>query len=177
MKYRLLGHKSKFLTIIVAVLAAAVAIFFEERRIDALVRESSVWAEVLHAMRDTNTGVLVVRVGDDRIDKANPEAEKIFGYEPDGMFGLPVSELIPKELLPDHERSYSKTMESASSSALKERVIPISCMAKRRDGSEVPLIIRLYIGKNGVVALVNQLDESRYIPRDGMGLLVPKVSN
>lgn len=166
-----LKSNSRMLTIIVSVAVAALAIFFEERRISDLEEESSSWSELLVAMRDCNTGIVIIRVGEDRIAKANKDAEELFGYKNGELLGLPVSEIVPEEFMPEHKRAYERTMETAATT-LETRVVPISCLAKKKDGTTVPVIIRLYIGKGGIVALINHNKTSKYLKMDGVAFRV-----
>lgn len=154
------------------VFMAIVALAFtgwEHSRVMRLEEQSSTWGELLIAMQETKTGIVIVSRGDDRINKANQEAEELFGYESNGMEGLPVSELVPEAFKKEHNDGYSRAMVRPDGKFEDTSVVPVACMAKRRDGSEVPIVIRLYIGKRGVIALINHNKDSKYLPLDQMG--------
>lgn len=161
----------KYITIGVLVLIAAGSIMFEEARIDDLRDGASTYAEMVEAMVDTKTGIIIVRSGSQNIDKANEDACKLLGYDKGELEGLPITELVPQEYLPQHNKSYGEAMEKKSHDSTP-RVVPIACYAKRKDDTFIPCVIRLYIGKNGILALINHNDQSKYLPMDKMGELI-----
>lgn len=71
---------------------------------------------------------------------ANPVSERMFGYEPDGLLGL-----IIEDLLPDHLRKRHITYRHDFNAHPEPRPMGMGrdLVAKRRDGSEFPVAVSL----------------------------------
>lgn len=84
-------------------------------------------------------GILLVD-GDGVIRRVNPEAERLFGYEPESLLGRRVEELIPAEfrgMHRDHRERYT------SHPAIRPMGIGMELQALRRDGVAFPVEVSL----------------------------------
>jgi PAS domain S-box-containing protein len=78
---------------------------------------------------------------DGRIDRANAQAERLFGYEQGGLLGVSVDELVPEAV-----RSRHHVHRAHYGSAPRVRPMGGSgqtLIGRRRDGSEIPVEIAL----------------------------------
>lgn len=156
--------KSRFIAALIAAGFAVLSIGFEERRVNRIETEMSTYARLIEAMHDTRTGVIEVMMGDKAISSASEGAEDIFGYTMAELKGLPVENLVPVPFLDDHRAGFDAATKTSIDGTMKRRVLPVRCNAKKKDGTEVPVIIRVYIGKHSIIALVNKDTDSEYIP-------------
>jgi hypothetical protein len=146
---------------------AAITFFgytYHKKSVETLEGRASTWTRLLTALSDTNTGVVEVLSGDTRVTWASSEAMSIFGYE-DTMKGLDLTEIMPGYMITkDHNAKVLKAMDNAKVGHLERRVTAITCVGKRKNGEEVRLVIRIFIGRKSVIALLNRAEETRYLP-------------
>lgn len=159
-----LNLKFRRATLILLASLAGIAIYFNELKVRRLEENSFLWTQLLVVMRECHTGIILVEAGSSNIAKANEEAESLFGYSSGEMSGLPVSELVADQFLEKHTKAYSESLERSAAHTVKTRAIPVLCSGKRKDGTLVPCVIRLYIGDHGTIALINLNSESKYLP-------------
>jgi PAS domain S-box-containing protein len=77
---------------------------------------------------------------DGRILLANPVSERMFGYEPDGLRGLMVEDLLPEQLRKRHvayRKDFNTHPEPRPMGSGRDLV------ARRKDGSEFPVAVSL----------------------------------
>jgi PAS domain S-box-containing protein len=82
------------------------------------------------------------------IEFANPAAERIYGYDPGEMNGLPLSEILAPGSKYEDELAARRALFSA---APESAVSVLPRIAKRKDGSELPVEITAcrYVGADG----------------------------
>ncbi len=93
-----------------------------------------------------------------RIVKVNEEAERMFGYARDALLGRDVDLIIPDRFKPAHHAKRARYADSPSA-----RTISRDIAAKRADGAEVPVEIRISPLESGgqlsVVGIVRDVTE------------------
>ena len=87
-----------------------------------------------------------------RILLANPVSERMFGYEPDGLVGVVIEELLPAHMRKRHvgyRESFNQHPEPRPMGMGRDLV------AKRRDGTEFPVAVSLSYAKiDGVLTVM-----------------------
>ncbi len=105
---------------------------------------------------------MVISGEDGRIQLANLQAERLFGYERGEMQGQPVQMLIPQDLHGHYERDVEEFYRGDFSRAMGEG---LELRAKRRDGTEIPVEIRFspLEGEDGhsMTAAIRDISERR----------------
>lgn len=107
------------------------------------------------------------------VRQANPMAEKLFGYERDELIGLPVEELVPRDVRaahPGHRSDYAAT------SSVRPMGIGMELQALRKSGMEFPVEISLAPlkfddGVNWTVATVRDVSLQKRMRDFGTGAL------
>lgn len=127
-------------------------------------KQADTWTRFLLTFADTNTGIIEVANGQSTIYYASPNASSILGYNDRELEGVDLSAILPPDMAPHHQLQMYYAMGLASSSKLKTKVTAMLCKARRYDGTEVEVVIRLFIGKHSVFALINRADETKYLP-------------
>lgn len=139
-------------------------VHYHNKTLDTLEGRASTWTRLLTSMSDTNTGIVEILNGETKVSWASSEAMGIFGYGTT-MKGLDITDLMPDYMIPkDHNKRVLTSMDKAKTGSLERRVTAIACTGKRANGDEVKLIIRIFLGKKSVIALINRAEETRYIP-------------
>jgi PAS domain S-box-containing protein len=87
---------------------------------------------------DAAPDAILVIDGDGRIVKVNDEAERMFGYDRNALLGRDVEMIIPDRFKQAHRAKRARYGESPSA-----RTISGDLTARRADGSEVPVEIRI----------------------------------
>lgn len=126
-------------------------------------------ARLLVYMDDTNTGLIEVREGN-RIAEANRAACNIFGYSADsGMDGLSISAILPKWFAGHHDARMNAALDLARKGMIAPRVSTMRCTAIKQNGDAVEVIVRVFIGRECVLAIVNKAQDTIYFempPKD-----------
>lgn len=116
-------------------------------------------------------GILVVEA-DGRISAANPEAERLFGYERDALLGLPVDALVPPSA---RERHAGHRATYQADPVRRPMGIGMELEARRADGSTFPVEISLnqgrLDGRDCTVAVVRDVTLRRRLRDFGAGAL------
>jgi PAS domain S-box-containing protein len=98
--------------------------------------------------------------GEGRIVKVNDEAERMFGYPRDGLLGRDVEVIIPDRFTQMHRARRARYRDAPSA-----RTISGDLTARRADGSEVPVEIRISPLESGgqltIVGIVRDITERR----------------
>lgn len=137
---------------------------FYEKKARLAEGEAPTWTRLITALSDTNTGVIEVRSGETKVSWASAEAMRIFGYN-DTMIGSDITELMGDGVVPvEHNNRVLFAMEKVRSGEINRRVTAITCVGKKRNGEEVKLVIRIFLGRQSVIALLNLAEETRYLP-------------
>jgi PAS domain S-box-containing protein len=71
---------------------------------------------------------------------ANPVSERMFGYEPDGLVGLAIEDLLPEDLRKRHV-AYRKEFNAHPEP--RPMGMGRDLVARRKDGSEFPVAVSL----------------------------------
>lgn len=124
------------------------------RRVEALERENERMRRLLDASPDGYLRVDASGV----VRWANREAERLFGYEPGGLIGRMVEELVPEELRSRHV--HHRAAFTASPQA-RDMAVGRELVGLRRDGSLVPIEIRLARTTDDVVVTIRDASERR----------------
>lgn len=112
---------------------------------------------VLEAIPD---GIVVVD-GDGTIVTANRHAERLFGWEPGGLVGRSVEELLPRRVGAAHRRHRHRY---GSDPAARQMGLGLDLWGRRRDGAEFPVDVSLgpvedAEGRTLVLATVRDMTE------------------
>lgn len=98
-----------------------------------------------------------------RIDLANTQSERLFGYSTNELIGQPIEVLVPRMLRDGHRHLLQKYMTEPQTISLNLRH-PLVGM--HRDGIEIPMEIGLapYQSSDGlhILALINDITERKY---------------
>lgn len=152
---------------LIVVLGITVTWLFMELR-DAktrLAKEAGSWTRLIQTMKSTNTGFLEVKSGETKFNYASPEAHAIFGYEPGEMEGLPLDAIMPKTMAYDHERKMIESMALARNHThYGPKVIPVECKARKKDGTEFDIVLRIMLGDEYVQVIANKASEAKFLP-------------
>lgn len=93
---------------------------------------------------DSALDAIVAMDGDGRITQWNPQAEKLFGWDAEDVYGRKVSEtIIPERLRLEHEKGLSH-FHRTGKGAMLGKVMEVSGL--RRDGTEVPVDLSINLG-------------------------------
>ncbi len=138
-----------------------------QERASAMRSESSTEVRLLLSLEDTNTGLMEVRGTTDQITYASPAASRILGYDPGELTGTPISSILPEGFRQHHASS----MKAATARVLVEghsSVSTMHCVALGKRGEPVDVVVRIFVSRNGIIAILNRFDEIRYIPMAGV---------
>jgi PAS domain S-box-containing protein len=155
-------HFAAVIGVLVCIAVVAFSILYRAK--EHHVRSANSWTEFLALLKESNTGLIKVRSGDNWIFWASPEAEGIFGYGPDEMSGLPLNKIMSQELAYAHEEKMYKSMLDAKDPKLAVRLIPVECKAVKKDGTMFNIVLRIMIGDESVFVIVNKESETKFIP-------------
>lgn len=156
-----------FAVVIVVLTCISIGVFtLYKRAKEHQDRSANSWVEFLRMLKETNTGLIKVRSGDNWIFWASHEAEGIFGYGEDEMSGLPLARIMPEKFVYDHEKKMLSSMEKAKHKQIPIRLIPVSCQGLTKDGKTFDVVLRIMIGDDSVMVLVNRASETRFMPID-----------
>ena len=93
---------------------------------------------------------------------ANPVSERMFGYEPDGLLGLLIEDLLPDHL---RKRHIAYRHEFNANPEPRPMGMGRDLVAKRRDGSEFPVAVSLsytkMAGELMVMAFISDVTERK----------------
>jgi PAS domain S-box-containing protein len=119
---------------------------------------------------DAAPDAILVIDSNGRIIKVNDEAERMFGYARDALLGRDVDLIIPDRFKPAHRAKRAGYGESPSA-----RTISGDLTAKRADGAEVPVEIRISPldtgGQLTVVGIVRDVTERQRAQREQQRLV------
>lgn len=107
--------------------------------------------ESLNALFEHATEGIIISDKTGRIVRANPSAERLFGYLPGELIGRVIEDLVPSKFRERHEKdrdSYNKNPHARSMGK------NMDLYARRKDDSEFPVEISLSYYKNGEETLV-----------------------
>ena len=128
--------------------------------------------EQFRALAETAQVGIFVIAQDDTIVFANPPVEKIFGYKPSELIGMPMTTLIPAELRHTHRAGIERY------SATGARHIPwegVELPGLAKDGREIPLEITIgeFIrdGRRYFTGIARDITERRRAEQDRASLL------
>jgi PAS domain S-box-containing protein len=96
--------------------------------------------EVYRRVFDSAPDAIVVVDGSGTIDLANPAAERLFGYAPAEMVGLPVEALVPDAVRGRHTRLREGFADRPSARPMGPTA---RLVAQHRDGQQIPVEIML----------------------------------
>lgn len=109
-------------------------------------KEDKFQMESLKALFDHATEGIIICDQSGTIVRANPSAEKAFGYYPNGLIGVKIEELIPTRFVPDHSKLRDGYMAKPHARSMGKNM---DLYAKRKDNSEFPVEISLSYFKQG----------------------------
>ncbi len=120
------------------------------RRAEAAPRVAARTSEDTFRVLAEITGEAVVRAdGDGRITYVNPSAQRLFGFSPSEAQGQPLAVLLPDRFHAAQAQAWQDVLAGAVSTTVKSDG---TLTAVRRDGTEVPVEMRLSAGTlDGVV--------------------------
>ncbi|MFC7301697.1 PAS domain S-box protein [Cognatiluteimonas weifangensis] len=84
---------------------------------------------------------LIIVDGAGRIERANQQAERLFGYPPDGLTGLGIEQLVPAEARQRHQAHRIGYIAAPRMRPMGDRAMTLAGL--RRDGSQFPVEIAL----------------------------------
>jgi PAS domain S-box-containing protein len=125
-------------------------------------KESSTYEKVLIVLEETNTAMMQVEAHGNRIYAPNSIACSMFGYSFEELDGLEVAKLIPIWYQPEHDAKMKAAMNLAEIGHIPYPGVTMDCTAVRKDGREINVFVRVYIGKSGVVAIANLASQMRF---------------
>jgi len=133
---------------------------------DKLRKEASVSARFILASQEAGTGILEVKAKSGTIIYADPIAEKIFGYQPGEMTGLPLSNLMVGVLAERHQAGIDAAVERLSTDSKAPKVLVTPCTAVRKNNSLVSVVVRAYLSPHdeSLFAAVNSLTDVVWHP-------------
>lgn len=101
------------------------------------------------------------------IEKANPYAAKIFGYETDELNGKLIEVLIPKPL---RDRHVTYRQQYIKNPVPRSMGSSLNLLAVKKDGSEFPVEVSLATfeaeGRKQIVSFVNDITERKKVEND-----------
>jgi PAS domain S-box-containing protein len=104
---------------------------------------------------------------DGRIERANAQAEKLFGYRRDELLGEPVELLIPQRFRNSHLK-HRKSFADAPK--IRTMGSSLDLFARRKDGTDIPIDVKLSPIRTRdrmvVVAAIRDITESQRIARE-----------
>lgn len=156
---------------IVALLTAG-SLWHYDMKLSEAERDATIWAEVLVALHETNTGLISVKSGTTTIRYANTDACNIFGYE-QPMGGIDINDILPEWFREAHQKLMLNSMDAATHGTLQKKNSTMPCTALRKDGTTVEVIVRVVIAKKHVIAIINLADEMNYSPMKPMPVIPP----
>jgi PAS domain S-box-containing protein len=119
---------------------------------------------------DAAPDAILVSDSEGRIIKVNAEAERMFGYARDALLGRDVDVIVPDRFKQAHRAKRARYGESPSA-----RTISGELAAKRADGTEVPVEIRISPldtgGELTTVGIVRDVTERRRAQREQVRLV------
>lgn len=118
--------------------------------------EASTETRLLLALDDTHTGLIDIQQGTTAIAYANGAACDIFGYK--SMAGEDVGSLLP-ELM---REAHAEHMRLAMVKGAPSHISVMRCVALKRGGEPITVVVRVAVSRNGVQAMVNRADEISY---------------
>jgi len=122
----------------------------------------SISTELLSAVMSLIPDAAIVADGDGRIVSGNQRAERLFGYLPGSLIGLPIEELVPERARRRHRGHRSAFLVGPQDRPMGAG---LELTGRRRDGSEFPLDISLApivnAGERLVVAAIRDVTEQR----------------
>lgn len=125
--------------------------------------QASTYGKTLMVLEETNTALMQVGAESTKIYEPNNIALAMFGYTYQEMNGMDVNMLIPDWYRPVHQAKMQEGMKRASMGETMYQVVTMDCMAKRKDGSEINVFVRVYIGKSGVITFINLASQAKFI--------------
>lgn len=133
---------------------------------EKLRKEASVSARFIMASQEAGTGMLEVRAKSGEIVFADPIAEKIFGYQPGEMVGLPVSNLMTGIAAERHQTGLEAAIGRLSVDPKAPKVLVTPCSALRKNNSLINVVVRAYLSTHDdtLFAAVNALTDVVWHP-------------
>lgn len=154
--------RPRILIIGVALACAIIAVSRHFTAVETMRKSMSLQAKVLTAFQESHTGMLSVDAGDrvQIIAQANEAACDIFGFPKGQLAGREVSEILPAAFRAQHATKVLAALEAAKTG--QSHVSTMRCVGVRKDGTPVDVYVRVFVTKNGVVALVSLASEMFY---------------
>ena len=157
-------ERDEALVRLVAEVADQLGQFLDRRSAQDALRESEARSRAI--LESAQDAVLTID-HDGRIREFNPAAEQLFGFSRQQVLGLRMSDLIvPPELRAEHERGFSRHLQTRESRFLGRRV---ELPAYRADGTTFPAevsVIRLETsGRPSFTGFVRDLSERQAVDR------------
>ena len=157
-------ERDEALVRLVAEVADQLGQFLDRRSAQDALRESEARSRAI--LESAQDAVLTID-HEGRIREFNPAAEQLFGFSRQQVLGLRMSDLIvPPELRAEHERGFSRHLQTRASRFLGRRV---ELPAYRADGTTFPAevsVIRLEtFGRPSFTGFVRDLSERQAVDR------------
>lgn len=96
--------------------------------------------ESLNALFEYATEGIIISDRSGKIVKANPSAERLFGYEKNGLIGKVIEDLVPRRFKERHEKDRNNYNKNPHARAMGKNM---DLFARRKDDSEFPVEISL----------------------------------
>ncbi|MGZ3883586.1 MAG: PAS domain-containing sensor histidine kinase [Bacteroidia bacterium] len=96
--------------------------------------------ESLNALFEYATEGIIISDKAGHIVKANPSAERLFGYDKDGLLGLTIENLVPGRYKERHEHDRSNYVKNPHARSMGKNM---DLFARRKDDTEFPVEISL----------------------------------
>lgn len=152
--------RPRILIIGVALICAIAAVSRHFTAVETMRKSMSLQAKVLTAFDDSHTGMLSIDAGDNVqiIAQANEAACDIFGFPKGQLAGHEIGDILPAPFRALHAAKVLAALESAKSG--RSHVGTMRCIGVRKDGTPADVYVRVFVTKNGVVALVSLSSET-----------------
>jgi PAS domain S-box-containing protein len=107
--------------------------------------------ESLNALFEHATEGIIISDKTGRIIRANPSAERLFGYLPQELIGRVIEDLVPRKFKERHEKDRANYNKNPHARSMGKNM---DLFARRKDDTEFPVEISLSYYKNGEETLV-----------------------
>ncbi len=117
---------------------------------------------IFHALFEHSSLGIIISNDSGTIEKSNPYASKIFGYNPDELIGQKVEVLIPRHLREKHVGYREQYIKHPQPRAMGSS---LNLLAEKKDGTQFPVEVSLSFFKAGnnlkIVSFINDVTERK----------------
>ncbi len=153
-------------SVLIVLAVVAIAESMRQERAEIGRSELSTEGRFLLSLEDTHTGLMEVKGATNEIASASPAACEILGYKPGELSGKSINAILPMPFQELHQQRLRDTISKASDGK-NHFVSTMHCIALDKGGSPVEIVVRVFVSRNGIIALLNRFEDVRYIPMPG----------